>query len=262
MLPVNHPISPRAGAVHAGDEAGSALEAFWARAAMSKLETKFALAREMTALPRLPIETLRAVLLQYRYFTRAFIADLAVLVARCPDGRLRSLLGQLVNEELGMGDPEEAHARLYDRFLESIGAIQPGQTPEQLDAAAHPKVSALLHQLGDRTLHRSALYAIGMRGLGGECVCGVYFGVMHVHLREHPFIVANEATIDWRFWDIHAGHADVEHNEQVRASVAELLERLGDGGAVEELAQGYDFGTATWDAFWTAVYREHDVQVS
>lgn len=262
MTLVDDAVFARAERASAGNDRRSALEAFWARAAMSKLETKFALAQEMKALPGLPIDALRAILLQYRYFTRAFITDLALLVSRCPEGRLRSLLGQLVDEELGEGDPEEAHARLYDRFLESIGAIERGAAPEELEAAENPKVHAVLAQLHERTIHRSPMHAIGMRGLGGECVCGVYFSVMHVYLREHPFILEHEGEIDWKFWDIHAGHADVEHNELVREAVAELLQSYADDGAVSELSQGYDFGTAMWDTFWTAVYREHGVQVS
>jgi hypothetical protein len=235
----------------------TALEAFWARAELSKLEAKFAVAREMDALPRLSVQALRAIALQYRYFTQAFVTDLALLVVRCPAGRFRSLLGQLVNEELGDGDPEQAHLRLYDRFLESIGAITPG-TPEQaLCNRVHPRVRELLSELRDRTVNRSTFYAIGMRGMGGECVCGVYFSVMHVHLRKHPFIIANEASIDWKFWEIHAGHADVEHNALVRAAVAELLLDGNHPDAVSEVAAGYDHGTATWDEFWTTVYGDH-----
>ena len=241
----------------AGNGAAPALEAFWARAAMSKLAAKFAVAREMDALPHLSIQALRAITLQYRYFTQAFVTDLAFLVTRCPEGHLRSLLGQLVDEELGNGDPEGAHLRLYDRFLESIGAIDLGADSRQLRGRVHPRVRDLLAELRDRTVNRSTFYAIGMRGLGGECVCGVYFSVMYVHLRKHPFIVENEATIDWTFWDIHAGHADVEHNELVRAAVAQLLREHGDRNAVGEVADGYDFGTATWDAFWTTVYGDH-----
>jgi hypothetical protein len=268
MPQVNDLVTRRTRAVRAGSDTRAALEAFWARAAMSKLETKFALGREMEALPRLSIEALRAVVLQYRHFTRAFITDLSLLVARCPDGRLRSLLGQLVDEELGMGNPDQAHARLYDQFLETIGALEPGARDAERGAAAHPKISALLAELNQRTMQRSPLYAIGMRGLGGECVCGVYFGVMHTHLRKHPFIIEHEAAIDWRFWDIHAGHADFEHSELVRGAVAELLESIADLGSgrqpgpIAELVDGYDFGTAMWDAFWSAAYREQGVQVS
>jgi len=256
MSLTEHAVSALAGTTPAHGDARSALEAFWARAELSKLEAKFAVAREMDVLPRLPINTLRAIVLQYRYFTQAFVTDLALLVVRCPEGRLRSLLGQLVDDELGCGDPEVAHLRLYDRFLASIGAIEPGTGAGDLRAHVHPRVRELLAELRDRTVNRSVFYALGMRGLGGECVCGVYFSVMHVHLRRHPFILAHESSIDWRFWDIHAGHTDLEHNKLVRAAVAELL----DGehpDAVNEVAAGYDHGTATWDEFWTTVYGDH-----
>lgn len=249
--------APVVGAISARGDARSAIEAFWAHAELSKLAAKFAVAQEMVALPRLSIEALRAIAFQYRYFTQAFVTDLALLVARCPEGRLRSLLGQLVNEELGLGDPGEAHLRLYDRFLESIGAIEPGTSADELGARVHPRVRALLAELRDRTVNRSTFYAVGMRGMGGECVCGVYFSVMHAHLRKHPFIIEHEPDIDWRFWDIHAGHADVEHNELVRAAVAELLLESDHPGAVNEVAAGYDHGTATWDEFWTTVYGDH-----
>ncbi|HTE51396.1 MAG TPA: iron-containing redox enzyme family protein [Kofleriaceae bacterium] len=257
MSLTNTVVSPRVGAAYSSGDARAALEAFWARAALHKLEARFAVAREMEALPRLSIRALRDVALQYRYFTQAFATDLALLVARCPEGRLRSLLGQLVNEELGEGNPEESHLRLYDRFLESIGAIEPGTAPGELGDGVHPRVGELLAELRDRTVHRSTYYAIGMRGMGGECVCGVYFSVMHVHLRRHPFIVEHESSIDWKFWDIHAGHADVEHNEKVRAAVAELLLAGSTPDAVAEVSAGYDFGTTTWESFWATVYGDH-----
>ncbi|HEX2687356.1 MAG TPA: iron-containing redox enzyme family protein [Kofleriaceae bacterium] len=257
MSLTDHAVSPLVRTISARGDARSAVEAFWARTELSKLEAKFAVAREMDALPRLSIQALRAIALQYRYFTQAFATDLAFLVARCPEGRLRSLLGQLVNEELGCGDPQEAHLQLYDRFLESIGAIEPGASAEELGARVHPGVRELLTELRDRTANKSTFYAIGVRGMGEECVCGVYFSVMHVHLRKHPFIIENESNIDWRFWNIHAGHADLEHNQLVRAAVAELLLDGEPPDAVNEVAAGYDYGTATWDGFWTMVYGDH-----
>lgn len=257
MSLMDHAVSSHSRTISPPGDPRAAIEAFWARAELSKLEAKFAVAQEMGALPHLSIQALRAITLQYRYFTQAFVTDLALLVARCPEGRLRSLLGQLVNEELGRGDPEEAHLRLYDRFLASIGAIEPGAGAGELRTRVHPRVRDLLAELRDRTVNGSTFYALGMRGMGGECVCGVYFSVMHVHLRKHPFIIANESNIDWTFWDIHAGHADVEHNALVRAAVAELLLDGAHPDAVDEVAAGYDYGTATWDEFWTTVYGDH-----
>ena len=233
------------------------LEQFWDAAAITKLEARFAVAREMEVLPRLSLRALREVSLQYRYFTQAFATDIALLVARCPESRLRSLMGELLSEELGRGDPEESHLRLYDRFLETLGSIAPGESSAALAARVHPKVRALIGDLCDRTARRSPYYAIGLRGLGGECVCGVYFAVMHTHLRTHPFVIANEASIDWRFWDIHAGHADVDHNLMVRGAVAELLDDHPE--AIGDLAAGFEHGTAAWDEFWRIVYQEHVV---
>lgn len=253
----DHAVSPLVGSSPAPADTRAALEAFWLRAELGKLKAKFAVSREMEVLPRLPIDALRAITLQYRYFTQAFVTDLARLVVRCPEGRLRSLLGQLVDDELGSGDPELAHLQLYDRFLESIGATAPAASPEDLAGLVHPRVRELLVALNDRTANRSLGYAIGMRGLGGECVCGVYFSVMHVHLRRHPLIVEREASIDWRFWGIHAGEADAEHNKLLRAAVAELLLAGRHSNAVSEVAAGYDYGTAIWDEFWTTIYGDH-----
>ena len=166
-------------------------------------------------------------------------------------------LGQLVDDELGGGDPELAHLALYDRFLETIGAIVPAASAEELAGRVHPRVRELLAALHDRTANRSLGYAIGMRGLGGECVCGVYFSVMHGQLRRHPLIIEREASIDWRFWGIHAGEADAEHNKRLRAAVAELLIAQSHATAVSEVAAGYDYGTAVWDEFWTTIYGDH-----
>lgn len=234
----------------------SQLERFWQHAARSKLETKFALAEEMRLIGRLATSALSEILLQYRYFTRAFATDLALLVARCPEGRLRSLLAELLNEELGNGDPEESHLRLYDRFLESIGAVERDAGSVVLANGIAPQVRDLLNGLNDRTRNRSAYYALGMRGLGGECVCGVYFGVMYGYLRRHPFMVANADRIDWKFWEIHAGHADIEHDVEVRNAVAELLV-AAPGAAIDDMASGYEYGTSVWDAFWDSLFRPH-----
>lgn len=238
-----------------------ALEAFWSRAATSKREAATALAREMSVLGQLPLDAVRAIALQYRYFARAFTTDLALLIARTPDGRFRSLLGQLVAEELGQGDAEAAHARLYDRFLESIGALAPSATTDDRDAALHPTVAVLLAQLKERTAHRSPLYAIGMRGLGGECVCGVHLSTLHGQLRLHPELRVRD-DIDWRFWAVRSGHVDLEHGALVRDAIAELLHGLGSVDAVGELAAGHAFGASMWSALWTAVYCEHGMLAS
>ena len=88
----------------------AALEAFWARAELTKLKARFSVGREMDVLPRLSIQALRAIAFQYRYFTQAFVTDLALLVVRCPEGRLRSLrLVRARPGRPGRGEGDRSH---------------------------------------------------------------------------------------------------------------------------------------------------------
>src|SRR5687767_4828439 len=64
-------------------------------------------------------EELTSLLIQYRYFTIYYTTDLAIIIARLKDGKLRSFLADLLFDELGRGDPLGAHPRLYDDFLRS-----------------------------------------------------------------------------------------------------------------------------------------------
>ena len=185
--------------------------------------------------------------------------DLGVLAARCPRGRLKSLIGQILSEELGDGDPERAHLRLYDRFLESIGALPPGASEQQLEALIDPEVHTMIAGLEHAVVHESRYYAIGLRGMGGECICGVYFSVMNEYLRRHPFIRANRDRIEWTFWDIHAGTADAEHDALVRQAIEAVVDQPDH---VADMARGYQHGAQTWDAFWKTVYKSHVAQVA
>ena len=233
------------------------LDEFWRNAEISRLETRFRLAKEMSLISRLDIDALRKILFQYRFFTSLFATDIAVLITRCQPGtKLRSLLAELLNEELGEGDPNKAHAQLFDRFLLSLGCFPAGTPTNQLDARIHPEVAEILNLLARQTQESSEFYAIGLRGMGGECVCGVYFGVMFDHLKAHPYIVANDQDITWEFWDIHAGHADLEHNHMVRAAVAELLTDECEEN-VDQLAAGFQQGTALWDLFWRSIFSKY-----
>jgi hypothetical protein len=82
MSLTDHAVSPLAEPRLARGDTRAAVEAFWARAELSKLEARFAVSREMAALPGLSIEALRAIVFQYRYFTQAFVTDLALLAGQ------------------------------------------------------------------------------------------------------------------------------------------------------------------------------------
>src|SRR5262245_11289967 len=103
-------------------------DSFWAFADAAKAATEALAAQKMKALEYMPVHALREFCTQYRFFTIEYIRDLALLLAKLPFGGLRSLLSQILSEELGEGDASRAHPAIYDRFLASIGV-----PPERLD---------------------------------------------------------------------------------------------------------------------------------
>ena len=217
-------------------------EQFWNFAEQAKQTTEVLAAQRMRVLDHLPPEALREVCIQYRFFTIDYIADLALLVAKLPFGRLRSLLGWILSEELGEGDADKAHPAVYDRFLASIG-VEYEALQRPLDANRRI-LQGLTRDLSD---HPPA-FGVGLRGMGGECLCQTYLSVMFEHMRENPYIRANASDIDWEFWTIHTGEEDIVHGELTRAAIDEYIRE--DPAVLPALAKGYERSIAAWNLFW------------
>jgi len=195
---------------------------------------------------------LRAILTQYRYFTVYYIADLSLLITRMPNGKMRSFLGDILNDELGSGNPDHAHPQLYDAFLRSIG-----MAVEDLDAWGIKKNMDLLNGARDQMVDpgNSQEFGIGLRGMGGECVCQVYIAQLYEFLMQNPYIKEREAEIDWRFWDLHVGDHDVEHRIQTRKLIdAEVVRN--ESAAISDLGRGYGESMRSWRQFWQNIFDE------
>lgn len=221
-------------------------EQFWRFADEAKEATEALAARKMKVLEDLPIEALRQVCIQYRFFTIDYIGDLALLVARLPFGGLRSLLGQILAEELGEGDPDKAHPTVYDRFLASIGV--PGEALERPLPANEHILKGLTRDMANNPI----AYGVGLRGMGGECLCQTYLSVMFEHMRKNPYLRANEDRIDWEFWTIHTGEEDIVHGELTRRAIDEYLRH--DPSVLPELAKGYERSITAWNLFWQNIF--------
>ena len=219
---------------------------FWKRADEAKETTRALAAEKMAMLPRLSVEALRLVCTQYRFFTIDYIRDLALLIAKLPFGGLRSLLSDILSEELGEGDAQRAHPVVYDRFLASLGIAQ-DERERPL-----PDNRAILDALTAELLDRGPAFGIGLRGMGGECLCQTYLTVLHEHLLEHPYVRAHGDAIDWEFWTIHTGEIDIVHGELTRRAVDDYLVQRPD--ALPELAQGYERSIGAWNAFWQNIF--------
>jgi len=219
---------------------------FWQFADEAKEATEALAERKMRALPHMPIEALRQFCTQYRFFTIDYISDLALLLARLPFGSLRSLLSQILAEELGEGDARAAHPVVYDRFLASTGVAR-----EDLDRPL-PANRGILAGLTDELSTRSPAFGVGLRGMGGECLCQTYLSVMFEHLREHPYLQQHASEIDWEFWTIHTGEQDIIHGELTRQAVDDYIRREPE--ALRELAQGYERSIGAWNQFWQNIF--------
>ncbi|WP_189644696.1 iron-containing redox enzyme family protein [Luteimonas gilva] len=227
-------------------------DTFWRFADNAKEATEALAAEKMKVLPQLPIEALRRFCTQYRFFTIDYISDLALLLAKLPFGGLRSLLSEILAEELGEGDPAKAHPEIYDRFLASIGVA-----PRELDRAL-PENHVVLGGLTEELRERDAAFGVGLRGMGGECLCQTYLSVMFEHMRAHPYLRENADRIDWEFWTIHTGEADIVHGELTRRAIDDYLRR--DPSVLPELAEGYERSITAWNLFWQNIFDAYAPQ--
>ncbi|KQY51826.1 hypothetical protein ASD14_03870 [Lysobacter sp. Root494] len=221
-------------------------KSFWEFADEAKEATEALADEKMKVLPHLPVDALQRFCTQYRFFTIDYISDLAVLVAKLPFGGLRSLLSQILAEELGEGHAHRAHPEIYDRFLASIGVER-----QQLERPL-PANHVILGELTDELSRRSPAFGVGLRGMGGECLCQTYLSVMFEHLQEHPYMRDPSNGIDWEFWTIHAGEQDIIHGELTRQAIDDYIRE--EPAALPELAQGYERSITAWNLFWQNIF--------
>jgi hypothetical protein len=243
-LSARAPSSIEARAMHSG---ALDRESFWQFADKAKEATEALAEQKMKILPHLSVDDLRLVCTQYRFFTVDYISDLALLLAKLPFGGLRSLLSEILAEELGEGDADKAHPAIYDRFLATIGVEH-----EQLERclpANRTNLDGLTRQLSVR----GPAFGIGLRGMGGECLCQTYLSVMFEHLQTHPYMREHADRIDWEFWTIHTGEQDIIHGELTRQAIDDYIRHEPE--SLSELAQGYECSITAWNLFWENIFK-------
>jgi len=227
------------------------MQNFWEIADSTRVHTEYLADTRLRSLRNAPLPDLKKIFVQYRFFTIYYIKDMSLLVHRLPFGKLRSLLAEFLNDELGNGEATLAHPRLYDDFLISIG-VGPAPNTEH----ACPANLALLEEISAMMVTESFAYAVGLRGLGGECLCQLYLAAMHTHFSENPAIKAIADQIDWRFWDIHIGELDISHRLRLRAAIDEEMARSNEVGA--DIQNGYERSKHAWDTFWVNIFNMVD----
>jgi hypothetical protein len=224
------------------------MQTFWEIADSTRVYTEFLADKRLQSLRTASLSSLQKIFVQYRFFTIYYISDMAMLVQRLPFGTLRSLLAEFLNDELGNGDAADAHPRLYDDFLVSIGTDAALRS-----ATAIPANLKLLEDISKMVNEGSPAQAVGLRGLGGECLCQLYLAAMHAHFVENPVIKAIADQIDWKFWEIHIGDVDIAHRIRLRAAIDEEMARAPE--LADDIRSGYEFSKHAWDVFWVNIFE-------
>lgn len=220
---------------------------FWNLADESKAVSQYEADSHIQFLACAPLEDVKAVCLQYRYFVERYPDNLAKLLSRMENDQLKCLLAEIFAEELGSGQIRNAHIMWYDNFLLSLGISK-----KDLPNSIYPENDAILCDIARRCSDMSIQHSIGLVGMGGECLCQIYLTVMHKFLMKNPSIQTIKDQVDWTFWTYHIGEEDIEHRKLVRACIDNL--RLT-GTEIGELADGYIRGKNTWDEFWSNNYK-------
>jgi hypothetical protein len=220
---------------------------FWDMTEFVKASEKYKIDRNLQYLAIAPLEHLKKIFIQYRYFTHYYITDLALLISKLPFGKLRSILAEILYEELGNGDQHDAHPALYDEFLVSIGIAR--------DELERPDLNCLrnLKEIQSALINNTWAYAVGLRGMGGECLCQIYLSTMYDYFSKNPAITAIKDQIAWKFWDIHTGEADLHHQRIMRDAIDELVFQQPE--TIDDLVTGYQQSKQAWDNFWEQIFN-------
>lgn len=94
---------------------------FWEMADDARLAAEYSADEKLHYLQKASLEELQKIFLQYRYFTKQYPNNLGVLIAKTPPGNFKTLMAEILSEELGDGHLEQAHLKLWDDFLISLG---------------------------------------------------------------------------------------------------------------------------------------------
>ncbi len=225
----------------------SSLETFWNLVDQTKMSEKYRIDKNLQYLKAAPLDILKKIFVHYRYFTHYYIQDMAILISKMPFGNLRSILGEILNDELGNGNSKASHPILYDRFLQSIeiNSSEMNYTSQEY----LPYLTSVQNSL----LEKSWIYGVGLRGMGGECLCQIYLTTMYDYFSENPAIKKIKNKIDWQFWDIHIGEIDLHHQKIVKQAISEIILEYPENN--EDLFSGYLESKTAWDGFWLDIFN-------
>ncbi len=197
---------------------------------------------------KLDLFSLQKVLYQYRFIVHNHAKHLEVIVSRLPSGNLKSLLEEIYLEEIGEYNFEKSHFYLYNSFLKSLGI-------SNFSVPVLPQLCNNLSQYDKAIENNSINYAIGLGGMGTECICQIYLTELNRRLRANPAIRRIQSQIDWEFMDLHVGDVDISHRIRIRKAITQFLVEQG-GNSLHEISEGYKFSLSFWGQLFSILSQD------
>lgn len=173
---------------------------------------------------QLTLAQVRVLGAQMYKFCREFPRFLATALAACQHEEQYMVIGENLWDELGKGDPQQAHAALFRRFTKALGLAD-----AQLSAIpAEPETAALVDTYMDLSRRYGVLGILGALCYASEGIVGaLYSQIQRGLLRALPF--NKEALV---FFEVHV-HVDDGHADQLESILLPMLRTQHDMQIVE-----------------------------
>ncbi|NEO53669.1 MAG: iron-containing redox enzyme family protein [Okeania sp. SIO3B5] len=217
-------------------------QSFWQALESNKFSGNPAFDPRLQSLRNISLPELIKVLEQYSYVTKIHAQSLNYVCNVIKPGKLKFLLDEIYFEETGDGNPNNSHYNLLKKFLFGLNEAFGGT---MLTNTINPQVDALIENYENDLKTHPAYVAIGMAGMGTECICGPILEEIWAQIQGRKDLEDVLPKLNLEFWGIHTGEIDHSHAVRMRNAID------GEVGDSEEFAnqilQGYQLSVKFWD---------------
>ncbi len=235
------------------------IKQFWEQTDKAKVAEEIYAQDSLRRLSYCSKEEMLLLFRHYRLFTIRHIDDLCWVLARLPFSEFKAFVSKVLFEEFGMETEqgyESNHVHLLDAFMVSLGADQSFCEDPELELESNMN---LLDELTTRVKKNSIAYAIGLRGMGTECLCQVYLTTIFNMVEKNPYFIKNKHMLDLRFEQLHRGPVEIEHRVKMRERIMDII--CKGPYLLPELKDGYECARSSFHKFFANIYNHIDKEM-
>lgn len=220
---------------------------FWEWVEATKKEAEVNMPKKFEWLSHASEAGIQRAITQFYPFIWHYTYDLSEIVGRLPHSPLRTLVAQILSEELGDGNYAFCHLEMWRSFIYSMGVNK----DVDVDSLIDPKVLKIISEQSNIIRNVNVDEALGLRGIIGECVCETYLKALHTNIIKNPAWHKYGNKIDNTFWDIHLNGGDEHHNQLIIQGVSNYV--AGDESKLKDIEKGYIAAMDIWQRYWDTI---------